>query len=143
MQDLAAEALDAGRPHLAAPDTGTFEGDLTKTAAEFLTQYSTPLARQAVVEILRASIQKDPTAQTWASRYGSPRLQDFRPVFTRAVERGELSANADIETMMFVLSSTLLQASLLSATAGIIPADAIERVISVLVRAGAPPEQRD
>jgi AcrR family transcriptional regulator len=136
MEDLVAEALEARRPRLTAPDTGTFEGDLNRAASDFLAQYGTPLARQAVLEILRASIQGGETAQTWASRYGTPRADEFRPVFVRAVERGELSANADIETMMFVLSSTLLQASLLGAVRGIVASDAIERVVALLVEIG-------
>jgi AcrR family transcriptional regulator len=136
MEDLVAEAIDAGRPQLTLPDSGSFEGDLRQGAVDFLGQYGTPLARQAVLEILRTSIQDGPTAQTWASRYGAPRMEAFRPVFLRAIERGELSSDADIETMMFVLSSTLLQASLLGDVTGIVAPDAIDRVISLLLEVG-------
>jgi AcrR family transcriptional regulator len=137
MEDLVAEAIDAGRPQLTAPDTGSFEGDLRQAAAEFLEEYSTPLSRQAVLEILRTSIQGGPTAQTWVSRYGTPRQDAFRPMFLRAIERGELSPDADVETMMFILSATLLQASLLGQVDGIVAPNAIDRVILLLVESGA------
>lgn len=136
MEDLVAEALETRRPRLVAPDTGTLEGDLNRVAMDFVAQYSAPLARQAVLEILRASIQDGSTAQTWASRYGTPRMDEFSPIFTRAVERGELSADADIETMMFVLSSTLLQASMLGTVTGIVAPTAIQRVVSLILKAG-------
>lgn len=107
-QDLLADAVETQRPVLTIPDTGNLRGDLYSLADQFIQQYSTQVARQATLTILTATVLHSETMATWAKQYASPRINETRIIFDRAITRQELDAEADISTMMLILSSTLL-----------------------------------
>jgi AcrR family transcriptional regulator len=133
MDDLIAEAINTGRPHLVAPDTGALESDLRLVVADFLEQYGTPLAKQAVLEILRSAVQGGSAAGAWAERYGTPRIDEMRSVFSKAIERAELTPDADVDTIMYVMSSTLLQAILLGEVPELVRAGVMDRVVDLVL----------
>lgn len=113
---LIAEALESQRAPLTVPNTGSLRSDLRQAADDFIVHFATPLGRQAILDILRANVQHNPSAQAWQAAYGLPRQDSFRMVFTRAIKQGELSPSSDISTMMFILSAVLLHTCLLGST---------------------------
>lgn len=116
-EELIAEAIESQRPDFPAPDTGSLYGDLNQTIENFMKQYGSLLGRQAILEIFGKASRDDAVAKMWVSKYGVPRVLNFQVIFTRAIARGELDSGTDIETIMLILSSVLLQQCLLSNSA--------------------------
>ena len=133
-EELIAAAIESQRPIFAVPDTGSLWGDLHQAIADFERQYGTLIGRQAILSILGRSSANDPVATIWAEKYGSPRVQEFRPIFERAAARNEITPDLDIDLIMFILSSVLLRKCLLGETVRtLVGAKSVEEVLEFIL----------
>ena len=86
-----------------APDTGSFAGDLLALIGPWARQLATePYARVIAAFINRA--QNDPQfGEEYRARFVQPRREQARVIFVRAIERGEIPADADVESALDLL----------------------------------------
>jgi AcrR family transcriptional regulator len=84
-------------------DTGTLRGDLVSVLTAFVKRVtSRPYAR--VLSGLIAEVHRDPAfGRVWRERFLQERRARGRHVFARAVERGEIPADTDVELMLDLL----------------------------------------
>jgi AcrR family transcriptional regulator len=96
---LALDALfsefEAGRP--GTRDTGSLAGDLLATIRPWVRLLGgKPYGR--VIAALLARAQNDPEfAEVYRARFVRPRREHTRVIFVRAIERGEIPADTDLE----------------------------------------------
>ncbi len=106
-EDLAVAAMDRVYGAAAtAPDTGSVEEDLRQSYREALAAINTPAGR----DLLRASITESLRDERIAALYRSAserREQQARRIFERAVARGEVRADADLDVLAQWLSGLL------------------------------------
>ncbi|WP_106402135.1 TetR/AcrR family transcriptional regulator [Actinocorallia populi] len=92
---LLGAALTHGAPlDLAAPDTGSLRGDLTELVRVLVRLLTTPPASGVAVAAFGAAAG-NPELAEYTRGFFADRLARERPVFERAVARGELSPDAD------------------------------------------------
>lgn len=133
---LAAALLDSDLLTFAMPDTGTLHGDLValgeSVAGLLLGTETAPVA----VTVLAAAPRRQELA-CLASSFFADRLTREEPIFQRAVQRGELAADADAKTIMDLLGGALWFRLILRGEAP--PPDYITAVVDTIVNgAGAP-----
>jgi len=99
--DVLLELLELGP----APDTGTTKGDLVAIVRGVNTGLANPTAA-AVIPGLATDLARDPTlAKAFQERFVLPRRRSVAEAIDRAVQRGDLPAEADQELLIDVLSS--------------------------------------
>jgi AcrR family transcriptional regulator len=99
--DVLIEFLELGP----APDTGTTKGDLVAIVRGVNTGLAHPTAA-AVIPGLATDLAGDPElARAFRDRFVLPRRQSVAKAIERAVHRGDLPAEADVELLIDVLSS--------------------------------------
>ncbi|WP_019630971.1 TetR/AcrR family transcriptional regulator [Actinomadura atramentaria] len=92
---LVGAALDQGMPlELAVPDTGSLRGDLAALTGSFAELLTTPPTADIAVAILGAAVEH-PELAVHVRAYFAGRLVRERPIFDRAVARGELPPDTD------------------------------------------------
>lgn len=102
-EDLVADAMESRRQHLRIPDTGSLAKDL-EAMAEGLGRIVGDPASWSYVALYMATIKRSASArQTWWTSYFEERIDLMRPVFRRAIDRGELSPSVDIDMLMTVV----------------------------------------
>jgi AcrR family transcriptional regulator len=84
-------------------DTGSLAGDLLGLIRPWVRQLAAkPYGRVIAALITRA--QSDPQfAEQYSARFVQPRRDQARVIFARAIERGEIRADTDIETALDLL----------------------------------------
>jgi AcrR family transcriptional regulator len=84
-------------------DTGSLDGDLLALIRPWARQLTTkPYGR--VIAALLTRAQRDPEfAAEYRARFLEPRRDRARVIFARAIERGEISADTDIEAALDLL----------------------------------------
>lgn len=94
--DLVGESIRmAAADAIRMPDTGTLRADLVEVLARIGAFVESPVGRAALSAGLAASSGSgSASGQTWAERW-----EDVRPIFGRAVDRGELPAVVDAEAL--------------------------------------------
>jgi AcrR family transcriptional regulator len=102
---LALEALyrewDAARPSL--PDTGSLRTDLIALLRPWVRRVrARPNARVIAELITEAQTDRD-FAEQYRTRFVEPRREPARALFRRAIERGELPADTDVEVALDLL----------------------------------------
>ncbi|HMJ37278.1 MAG TPA: TetR/AcrR family transcriptional regulator [Baekduia sp.] len=96
---LALDALfsewETARPD--TPDTGSLDGDLLALVGPWIHQVAQrPYGRVIAALVVRA--QTDPQfAQAYSARFLQPRRDEVRVIFDRAIERGDIPADTDVE----------------------------------------------
>ncbi|MFI5489046.1 TetR/AcrR family transcriptional regulator [Micromonospora echinaurantiaca] len=104
---LLADALvEAPLLDLHTPDTGTLRGDLTAVVGAIVALLTTPPSSDVAVAALAASAHRAELA-TATQRFFADRLARERPIFERAVRRGELTPDADPMTIMDALAGAV------------------------------------
>ncbi|MGS2616306.1 TetR/AcrR family transcriptional regulator [Micromonospora sp. LZ34] len=104
---LLADALvEAPMLDLPTPDTGSLRGDLEVVAGGIVALLTTPPAADVAVAALAASAHRAELAAS-TQRFFADRLTRERPIFERAVRRGELAADADPMTIMDALAGAI------------------------------------
>ncbi|NUO57358.1 MAG: TetR/AcrR family transcriptional regulator [Hamadaea sp.] len=98
---IQARALDFG-----VPDTGSLEGDLLGLAEAIAALLTTPPTAGIAVAALAASAQH-PELATSVRAFFADRIARERPVFDRAVARGELRPDADPMTIVDLVAGAV------------------------------------
>ncbi|MFF0545105.1 TetR/AcrR family transcriptional regulator [Nocardia thailandica] len=88
------------------PDTGSLRGDL-RALAEGIVGLLTGPDSAAVIGPVLAAAPRRPELAELGRAFFADRLARERPIFDRAVERGELAAGTDPETVMDLLAGAI------------------------------------
>lgn len=93
-ENLVVDALLAVSERLLqAPDTGSLHGDLRAFAIELIDYLRTPLGDGLTRSL--AFLPESEATRPARNEFWSSRLRELRPMLDRAIERGELSPDAD------------------------------------------------
>jgi len=103
---LGAALIEAPLLDLEMPDTGTLRGDLEALVRAVLTLLTTPPAAHIAVAALGAA-SRSPELSAHARGFFADRLGRERPIFQRAVARGELPPHADPMLLMDLLGGAV------------------------------------
>jgi AcrR family transcriptional regulator len=88
------------RNRLPLQDTGSLRGDLLSLLRGFIKVVKGTVTGRTLVALV-AEVQRDPElAEIWRERFVGPVRAQHRVMFERAVERGEVSPDADPEIML-------------------------------------------
>lgn len=134
-ESKAALVIDAlirakGMPRPAAEDTGTLRGDLI---AAFCGRDGLGNARAGhVMGAVVTAVTTDPDfAERWRSEFIAPKLEVSREIFQRAIARGEMDPDADLEIIAPALAGVVLHRMYVM---GAPPDDdTVERVVDHLI----------
>ncbi|MET7397157.1 TetR-like C-terminal domain-containing protein [Dactylosporangium sp. NPDC005572] len=116
---------------IGAPDTGTLRGDLTAFLDEALSALRHPLAFRIIPDLLAEAARDEALADALKTAVRAPRRENAARMLRRAVERGELPADVDIELALDFLVAPLywrLFVTQLPASA-----DYLERLVTTLI----------
>ncbi len=103
---LIREALEQFRPEFEPPDTGAFYTDLQALLGIVAMLKASPAARNAIAMALNAGAEPDPSRDPHWRTYILPRGKIIDTVFRRAMERGELQSDLNVERAMDMLAGT-------------------------------------
>jgi AcrR family transcriptional regulator len=98
--------LHSGTLAFDLPDTGSLTGDLTEMAARVQDLLADPKTR-AVVEAALVGAVRHPAMRELVTQFLDDRLGRHQPLFTRAVERGELPADLDPALLVDAVAGAL------------------------------------
>ena len=125
-------------PHIDDHDTGSLRGDLVTT---FCGAHG--MGRNAATGMLGSvitALSSDPEfAALFREEFIAPKIAVSRAIYHRAIDRGEISADVDLEIIAPALAGILLHRSFVL---GVVPDDeTVERVIDhvILPAVGHPP----
>jgi len=108
--DLVREALTLHTRSLAAPDTGTWSGDLQLFAAQLAEFFADPV--EVSQNVLMAS-GAHPDYTSAVLEHYQPIFADWRTMLARAVDRGDIAPNVDFDAILRLLLAPLLLEPLL------------------------------
>ena len=106
-ETLVAEGIERIMGALPSPDTGTIEGDLHALMRSELALYADRATRGLLSGLVAAMARSDLIAQAVRGGFVATRRASIRRVLERAIERGELRSDADVELAMDVLAGPL------------------------------------
>jgi len=125
-------------PHVDSHDTGSLRGDLVTT---FCGAHG--MGRNEATGMLGSvitALSSDPEfARRFREAFIAPKIEVSRAIYQRAIDRGEISPDVDIEIISPALAGILLHRSFVM---GVVPDDkTVERVIDhvILPAVGCPP----
>ncbi|MET9214539.1 MULTISPECIES: TetR/AcrR family transcriptional regulator [unclassified Nocardia] len=123
--------LEYSRQALPLPDTGTFRSDLAGFATELAAYLATPLGgglSRALAYVTDTEEMAEVRAAFWDGRFRA-----VRPLFERAVERGEIPPDTDPRFALELLIGPLHFRTTLSRQP--VDADIVDQLVSHVVRA--------
>jgi AcrR family transcriptional regulator len=100
VSDLAALAIDV-------PDTGSLRGDVRQFLVNACASMEHPLARTIVPDLLAEATRNPEFATAILGAIRDPRREKAETLLTRAVERGELTTDADLDIALELLAGPL------------------------------------
>jgi AcrR family transcriptional regulator len=89
------------------PDTGTLRGDIRQYLDNACEAIAHPLARHIIPDLLAEATRNPALADALVPTLRTPRRAKAAVLFRRAVKRGELSADSDLEMCMDFLAGPL------------------------------------
>jgi AcrR family transcriptional regulator len=89
------------------PDTGTLRGDVRQYLANACLALAHPLARHIIPDLLAEATRNPALADALVPTVRTPRRAKAAILFRRAMERGELPADTDVEMCMDLLAGPL------------------------------------
>ncbi|MEV7320794.1 TetR/AcrR family transcriptional regulator [Streptomyces sp. NPDC093970] len=98
--------LHSGTLAFDLPDTGSLTGDLAELASRIQGLLAEPRTR-AVVEAALVGAVRHPAMRELVTQFLDDRLGRHQPLFTRAVERGELPADLDPALLVDAVAGAL------------------------------------
>ncbi|MBS9534092.1 TetR/AcrR family transcriptional regulator [Mycobacterium sp. M1] len=101
---LGAALLDSEALYFDMPDTGSLRGDLLALAEHVA---GLLVANTAVVTAIFGAAQRKPQLAELLHDFSADRLARERPIFERAVQRGELPPDVDPKTVMDLLDGAI------------------------------------
>jgi len=117
-------------PHIEREDTGTLRGDLVQT---FCGAHSAGRndATGMLGSVITALASDPEFARRFREAFIAPKVQVSRDIYQRAIDRGEISPDVDIDVIAPALAGILLHRSFVM---GIVPDDdTVERVIDHVI----------
>lgn len=136
--DLIVDALKSKQSLEALPDTGSLRGDL-QALARMIDSAETRFDAKIVIGMVTAAARDDQLRQVLRERLLDPQLARITPVFDRAVARGEIPRDRDVDLLALLFPSLALHHLL---TVGTMPeAGFAQRIMEdvILPLATAPP----
>lgn len=127
---LAAALADSNLLTFEVPDTGTLRGDLAGIAAAIHRLLTDETTAPIAIAVLAAAPNR-PQLATIGRLFFADRMERERPLFERAVERGELSRDADPVTIMDALAGAIWFRMLLRGEA--ITPDHLRAIVDLLL----------
>ncbi|MFG2720551.1 TetR-like C-terminal domain-containing protein [Streptomyces sp. NPDC048416] len=126
---LVSRAATAG----AVPDTGSLHGDVREFLRGWITALGHPLAGRVIPDLLAEGARNDELGRALLSTVRDPRREQATEVLRRAVERGELPPETDIELNLDFLGSPVYWR--MAVVHGPVEEDYLERVTAKIVAA--------
>jgi AcrR family transcriptional regulator len=132
LDSMGQSARDAPVP---LPDTGTFQGDLV-AIAKLVREEIVPSSPSSVGAALLGEALLSPEVAERLRAFADLRFEQGRPVYERAVARGELRADADWRVVAELLVGWIFHASVVSLR----PPDdpTLEHAVDLMVAGAAP-----
>ncbi len=130
--DLVVDAVSRakGLPNAESPDTGSLRGDLLSLACGPCGQANE--LPMSVLGGLMTALQNDPDlSAAWRSRFWEPRLAATRAIFDRAVRRGEIHPDVDLDLILSILPSMCAYRS--TVEGGVVDAAFVARVLDDII----------
>jgi len=110
---LVVEALGSDTVTITTPDTGTLRGDLEHYFHHVLERLADAKGSDVLPHLIEAACY-DPVVRESLEHYITRRQTPVREVLSRAIARGELSAEVDVDVMVDLLLGPLMYRRLLS-----------------------------
>lgn len=133
-QHLIMDALATMKRGVEAPDTGSLRGDLLTLLQGVSSHLASPAG--SVYCSLSGAAEHDPELATMRREFAAERGQVMRTILHRAIERGELHADVDIELMLARLVGPLFY--LRMARGELVPDRWPERLVDAALAAPLP-----
>lgn len=114
--ELVVEAIGRLKGPLAEPDTGSLRGDLEEIACAFA-DGDNVFETQVMVGLISAVMQDTGLRKVFHQYFETSRRQVLEAVLRRALERGEVAPQRDLELLAGLLPALIFQRVLLSGTA--------------------------
>jgi AcrR family transcriptional regulator len=110
---LVVDALNCSKGSMAEPDTGSLEGDLGALGQGFCSQESRFNA-QIMLGLITALAHDAELREVFRERMIDPRTQVIRSIFERAVARGEVSPERNLDLLVALFPALLIQQVLIT-----------------------------
>jgi AcrR family transcriptional regulator len=107
-EDLVADALSSVKATPVVPDTGDLRADVAVLAEQFATAVRDPLGRRVITLIIDTLTNNPALAELYWERFGALKNDALRTVLVRAVERGQLRADANLDVILDLISGYVL-----------------------------------
>jgi AcrR family transcriptional regulator len=134
--ELVVAAVAALVSEIAIPDTGSTRGDLLSLMRDAVDVYSGRVAAGAMPSLVAAMSREPELADAVRERFLASRRSALREVLDRAVERGDLRPDIDLELALDVLGGPLFYRLLV--TGGPIDERLAAGVVELIMRGFAP-----
>jgi AcrR family transcriptional regulator len=110
---LVVDALNCSKGSMVEPDTGSLEGDLAALGQGFSSQESRFNA-QIMLGLITALAHDAELREVFRERMIEPRTRLIRSIFERAVARGEVSTERNLDLLVSLLPALIIQQVLIA-----------------------------
>ncbi|XES01517.1 TetR-like C-terminal domain-containing protein [Streptomyces sp. S1D4-11] len=133
-QAMTAElASQAALAYVRAPDMGNLHDDVAQFVRDTMAALSHPLASRIVPDLLAETTRNEELAEALLAGIRTPRRENAARILHRAIERGELPADADIELGLdFLVSPTYWRLAVIRTP---VDDDYVERLTAKIIAA--------
>lgn len=104
---ISAVVSEFGVSRAPEPDTGTLRGDLRESVQAGYDWLTHPRFARILPDLIAEGARDPEPAEDMRSSIGGPRRELARPLFERAVKRGELPADTDVELGLDLLAAPI------------------------------------
>jgi AcrR family transcriptional regulator len=115
------------------PDTGSLRGDVTRLLREFMAALHHPMTSRIVLDLFAEAARNPELGQALLASVRDPRREHAAQILRRAIERGELPADTDVELALDFMVSPLYWR--LVVTGAPIADDYLERLATKIISA--------
>lgn len=126
---LVLDALNQAMQPFAPIDTGSLRGDLDHYLGELVRRMVSGRASDVLQDLIAASV-RDPNLRASLDEYIRHRRQPLQTILDRAIERGELADDTDVEVLTDVVIGPFVYRRLLSHD--VLDADFIDRLVRIV-----------
>lgn len=111
-KELVIDALFSMSSAFPTPDTGSLSTDLQAMAETLRPIFSDPRTRRLILDITRAAAE-DPVMERVSQELSRNRQGPTQTILQRAIARGEIDADIDLEMALHLVEGPILSASLM------------------------------
>jgi AcrR family transcriptional regulator len=111
-EDLAAAAVDAVRPSFELPDLGDLRTELATIGPMVDEMAANPAAGHLMAMMLHAVAERGPLGDHYWTHYIDHRRVELAAAIQRAIDRGDLAPDADLEVLADIIAGTAVYLSL-------------------------------